>query len=82
MKDVILIDADTGNLRSVQKALESTGANVKKNQRPGKSFVREKDHSPGRGCVRRLYVRVAGARAGRCGQRCGDAWRAVAGNLC
>ena len=28
MKDVILIDAGTGNLRSVQKALESVGANV------------------------------------------------------
>jgi len=28
MKDVILIDAGTGNLRSVQKALETVGANV------------------------------------------------------
>jgi glutamine amidotransferase len=28
MKDVILIDAGTGNLRSVQKALERVGANV------------------------------------------------------
>src|SRR6187549_830409 len=28
MKDVILIDAGTGNLRSVQKALESLGAQV------------------------------------------------------
>ena len=28
MKEVILIDAGTGNLRSVQKALESIGANV------------------------------------------------------
>ncbi|MBC7876907.1 MAG: imidazole glycerol phosphate synthase subunit HisH [Anaerolineales bacterium] len=28
MKDVILIDAGTGNLRSVQKALETIGANV------------------------------------------------------
>ncbi len=30
MKDVILIDAGTGNLRSVQKALESVGANVER----------------------------------------------------
>jgi glutamine amidotransferase len=28
MKDIVLIDAGTGNLRSVQKALESVGANV------------------------------------------------------
>ena len=28
MKDVVLIDAGTGNLRSVQKALEAVGANV------------------------------------------------------
>lgn len=30
MKDVILIDAGTGNLRSVQKALENVGANVER----------------------------------------------------
>ena len=30
MKDIILIDAGTGNLRSVQKALESVGANVER----------------------------------------------------
>lgn len=30
MKDVILIDAGTGNLRSVQKALENIGANVER----------------------------------------------------
>src|ERR1041385_8763890 len=30
MKDVILIDAGTGNLRSVQKALECVGANVER----------------------------------------------------
>ena len=30
MKDIILIDAGTGNLRSVQKALENVGANVER----------------------------------------------------
>jgi len=34
MKDVILIDAGTGNLRSVQKALESVGANVERTDDP------------------------------------------------
>jgi imidazole glycerol-phosphate synthase subunit HisH len=36
MKDVILIDAGTGNLRSVQKALESLGANVLRTDDPNK----------------------------------------------
>jgi len=36
MKDVILIDAGTGNLRSVQKALESVGANVTRTDDPKK----------------------------------------------
>jgi len=34
MKDVILIDAGTGNLRSVQKALEVVGANVTRMENP------------------------------------------------
>jgi imidazole glycerol-phosphate synthase subunit HisH len=34
MNDVILIDAGTGNLRSVQKALESLGANVETTDHP------------------------------------------------
>jgi glutamine amidotransferase len=34
MKDVILIDAGTGNLRSVQKALERVGANVERTDDP------------------------------------------------
>ena len=34
MKDVILIDAGTGNLRSVQKALEAIGANVERTDDP------------------------------------------------
>ena len=34
MKDVLLIDAGTGNLRSVQKALENLGANVVRSEDP------------------------------------------------
>lgn len=34
MKDVVLIDAGTGNLRSVQKALESVGASVTRTDDP------------------------------------------------
>lgn len=34
MKDILLIDVGTGNLRSVQKALESVGANVKRTNDP------------------------------------------------
>ena len=36
MNDVVLIDAGTGNLRSVQKALESIGANVERTNDPQK----------------------------------------------
>jgi len=36
MQNVILIDAGTGNLRSVQKALESVGANVTRTADPAK----------------------------------------------
>ena len=44
MNDVVLVDAGTGNLRSVQKALESIGANVLRTDDPhkvqqGKSVV-------------------------------------------
>ena len=34
MKEIILIDAGTGNLRSVQKALENVGANVLRTDDP------------------------------------------------
>ncbi|HEX5837557.1 MAG TPA: imidazole glycerol phosphate synthase subunit HisH [Anaerolineales bacterium] len=34
MKDIILIDAGTGNLRSVQKALEAVGAGVRRTDDP------------------------------------------------
>nr|MDQ3005833.1 imidazole glycerol phosphate synthase subunit HisH [Chloroflexota bacterium] len=36
MNEVILIDAGTGNLRSVQKALESLGAMVERTDDPQK----------------------------------------------
>jgi imidazole glycerol-phosphate synthase subunit HisH len=36
MNDVVLIDAGTGNLRSVQKALETIGANVERTDDPQK----------------------------------------------
>jgi len=36
MNDVVLIDAGTGNLRSVQKALETVGANVERTDDPQK----------------------------------------------
>jgi glutamine amidotransferase len=36
MKEIILIDAGTGNLRSVQKALETVGANVSRTDDPKK----------------------------------------------
>jgi glutamine amidotransferase len=38
MKEVILIDAGTGNLRSVQKALETVGANVERTDNPQKVY--------------------------------------------
>lgn len=34
MKDIVLVDAGTGNLRSVQKALESLGASVQRTNDP------------------------------------------------
>ncbi|MBL8097693.1 MAG: imidazole glycerol phosphate synthase subunit HisH [Anaerolineales bacterium] len=49
MKDVILIDAGTGNLRSVQKALENIGANVLRTADPQKVLTGEKIILPGVG---------------------------------
>lgn len=49
MKDIILIDAGTGNLRSVQKALESIGANVLRTDDPKKVLSGEKIILPGVG---------------------------------
>ena len=49
MKDVILIDAGTGNLRSVQKALESVGAAVERTSDPNKVLVGQKIVLPGVG---------------------------------
>ena len=49
MKDVILIDAGTGNLRSVQKALESVGGNVERTDDPKKVISGKKIVLPGVG---------------------------------
>ncbi len=49
MKDVILIDAGTGNLRSVQKALETIGANVERTDDPKKVLSGKKIILPGVG---------------------------------
>jgi glutamine amidotransferase len=49
MKEVILIDAGTGNLRSVQKALETVGANVVRTDDPNKVVDAELVVLPGVG---------------------------------
>lgn len=49
MNDVILVDAGTGNLRSVQKALENVGANVLRTDDPQKVLAGEKIILPGVG---------------------------------
>ena len=49
MNDVILIDAGTGNLRSVQKALESIGANVLRTNDPHKVLSGRRVVLPGVG---------------------------------
>jgi glutamine amidotransferase len=49
MKDIVLIDAGTGNLRSVQKALESVGANVERTDDPSKVLSGKKVVLPGVG---------------------------------
>ena len=49
MSNVILIDAGTGNLRSVQKALESLGADVLRTSDPDKVLTGKKVILPGVG---------------------------------
>jgi len=49
MNDVVLIDAGTGNLRSVQKALEAVGANVLRTDDPQKVLSGKKVILPGVG---------------------------------
>src|SRR5438093_9019482 len=49
MKDVILIDAGTGNLRSVQKALEYIGAEVLRTDDPNKVLTGKRVILPGVG---------------------------------
>ena len=49
MNEVVLIDAGTGNLRSVQKALESIGANVLRTDHPNKVLAAKRVVLPGVG---------------------------------
>ena len=49
MKDIVLIDAGTGNLRSVQNALESVGANVLRTEDANKVLNAKKVVLPGVG---------------------------------
>jgi len=49
MNDIILIDAGTGNLRSVQKALETIGANVERTDNPQKVLSGKRIVLPGVG---------------------------------
>jgi imidazole glycerol-phosphate synthase subunit HisH len=49
MKDIVLIDAGTGNLRSVQKALETVGANVERTEDPQKVLAGKRLVLPGVG---------------------------------
>jgi glutamine amidotransferase len=49
MKDVILIDAGTGNLRSVQKALENVGATVERTDDPQRVLSGKRIVLPGVG---------------------------------
>jgi glutamine amidotransferase len=49
MKDIILIDAGTGNLRSVQKALESIGAKVERTDDPDQVLTANRVVLPGVG---------------------------------
>ena len=49
MKQVVLIDAGTGNLRSVQKALESVGAEVERTDDPQKVAAARRVVLPGVG---------------------------------
>jgi glutamine amidotransferase len=49
MNDVVLIDAGTGNLRSVQKALETIGANVLRTDDPQKVLTAKRIVLPGVG---------------------------------
>src|SRR5512138_1647909 len=49
MSDIVLIDAGTGNLRSVQKALESFGTNVERTDDPRKVLAGTRVVLPGVG---------------------------------
>jgi glutamine amidotransferase len=61
MKEVVLIDAGTGNLRSVQKALESIGADVLRTDDPNKVITAKRVVLPGVGAFGDF---MSGLRAG------------------
>ena len=56
MNDVIVIDAGTGNLRSVQKALEALGANVWRTDDPEKVRSRKRVVLPGVGAFGQFMI--------------------------
>jgi len=58
MKDVILIDAGTGNLRSVQKAFECVGATVARTDDPKKVLLAKKVVLPGVGAFGNFMSRL------------------------
>jgi glutamine amidotransferase len=75
-KEIVLIDAGTGNLRSVQKALESVGAAVMRTDDSQAVLSASKVVLPGVGAFGDF---MAGAEFGRRGQgscdaRCSVAW--------
>src|SRR5512146_1620919 len=61
MNDVVLIDAGTGNLRSVQKALETVGVNVERTADPQKVLAGSRVVLPGVGAFGDF---MSGLRAG------------------
>ena len=60
MKKIILIDAGTGNLRSVQKALENIGANVLRTDDPQRVLEGERVVLPGVGAFGDFMIGLRG----------------------
>ena len=60
MKKIILIDAGTGNLRSVQKALENIGANVLRTDDPQRVLAAEQVVLPGVGAFGDFMIGLRG----------------------
>ena len=81
MNDIILIDAGTGNLRSVQKALESVGANVVRTDDPQKVLSAKQVVLPGVGAFGDFMSGLRARGLEDCGQRGCGARRSVAWDL-